>query len=153
MKKYFKIYSCCILLSLISLGACNSTQKDAKGSENNLSTIVDTMKLNLDFASIDTTTIIFTENEKRVELTGAEKSKLESLLSQCVNDTAWNNSGIMVKMVAPDYMLDIHYLGKARDNNSWMSIWIELGKAKVGNKWYLLPEAKDELFDLLNSYK
>ena len=47
----------------------------------------------------------------------------------------------------------MHYKGKSQDDNSWISIWKELGKAKFDNKWYLLPDPKDEVFNLLDSLK
>lgn len=153
IKSVFKTLPAFGLALVIAFSACNSSKKSVNTEDDTLTT-VDTMKLNLDFASVDTMTIIYIDkDELKVQIGDTDKGRVGEMLPRLVNDTAWNNSGIMVKMVAPDYMITMHYKGKTQDDNSWVSIWKELGKAKFDNKWYLLPEAKDEVFKLLDSLK
>ncbi|WP_029905856.1 hypothetical protein [Prevotella sp. 10(H)] len=140
------------ILGILAFNACNSAQNNTKSDNGDLKTAVDTMKLNLDFASVDSMILMFPDSEGKREIEKADREKVIGYLTQFVNDTAWNNSGIMVKMVAPDYMLSLHYRGKTQDENSWISIWKELNKAKFDNKWYLLPGDKEAMFKLLDTY-
>ena len=153
IRNAFKVLPVCGLALVIGFSACNSAKKNVQGEENTAA-IADTMKLNLDFASVDTMTIIYIdEDELKIQIGDTDRGRVREMLSRLVNDTAWNNSGIMVKMVAPDYMVTIHYKGKSQNDNSWISIWKELGRAKFDNKWYLLPEKKEDVFNLLDSLK
>ncbi|GAB6124121.1 hypothetical protein [Dysgonomonas termitidis] len=153
VRNIVKVLPVCGLALLTGLSACSSSKKNVQGEENTVA-IADTMKLNLDYTSVDSMTIIYTDkDELKIQIGDTDRGRVGEMLSQLVNDTAWNNSGIMVKMVAPDYMITMHYKGKTQDHNSWISVWKELGKAKFENKWYLLPEEKEQMFELLDSLK
>ncbi|NDV96002.1 hypothetical protein D0T84_13925 [Dysgonomonas sp. 521] len=143
-----------ILLLAGSLFACNQAKKDTQSAGDNTVVAVDTMKMQFNTTGIDTMTVIFTGSDKKSLINEADKAELGKLLSQSVNDTLWNNSGIMVKMVAPDYTVISHYKGKEADNNSWLMIWKENGRAKFENKWYFLAEdKKNEIYQLIDKYK
>ncbi|MBD8389246.1 hypothetical protein [Dysgonomonas sp. BGC7] len=114
----------------------------------------DTMKLQINFSITDTLSVITAQNEKRLVVNKEDKNKLQELLSLSVNDTLWNDSGIMVKMVAPDYTLIAHNKEGKADEDIWMMIWKENGRLKVRNKWYfLVEENKNEIFTILDAYK
>lgn len=145
----------CGLVSIFGMLSCNSNRVNATVSDDSPSEIIDTMKLNLDFTTVDTLKILYTANEEtQVIVQKTEiKNQIEKMLTHFMNDTVWNNSGIMVKMVAPDYMLVLHHTMKSGLDDNWVSIWKELGKAKMDNKWYLLPDNKEDLFRLLDQQK
>lgn len=135
--------------------SCSSNGSQVPAKDNQTVSARDTMKLNLDFTSVDTIKILYTANEDTQSRIKEEETKahIERILGTFVNDTAWNNSGIMVKMVAPDYMLVLHHAEESGLTDNWVSIWKELGKAKVEDKWYVLPNSKGELFALLDTLK
>lgn len=139
----------------IAMFSCSSNGSQVPAKDNQIVSARDTMKLNLDFTSVDTIKILYTANEETQSRIKEEETKahIERILGTFVNDTAWNNSGIMVKMVAPDYMLVLHHAEESGLTDNWVSIWKELGKAKVEDKWYVLPNSKGELFALLDTLK
>lgn len=143
-----------VILLATCLFACNQVKKDTQAADNNLVAAVDTMKMQLNTAGIDTMTVIFTDSDKKSLINETDRAELGKLLSQSVNDTLWNNSGIMVKMVAPDYTVISHFKDKGADDNSWLMIWKESGRAKFENKWYFLPEnKKNDIYQLIDKYK
>ncbi len=139
----------------IAMFSCSSNGSQVPAKDNQIVSARDTMKLNLDFTSVDTIKILYTANEETQSRIKEEETKahIERILGTFVNDTAWNNSGIMVKMVAPDYMLVLHHAEESGLTDNWVSIWKELGKAKVEDKWYVLSNSKGELFALLDTLK
>lgn len=152
---FIRVFFICVLVSTFGMLSCTSNREQVSVSESEITKTIDSMRLNLDFTSVDTLKILYTTNEEAQVLVddAKVKSQIEKMLTLFVNDTAWNNSGIMVKMVAPDYMLVLHHTVKAGMEDNWVSVWKELGKAKVADKWYLLPENKNDLFILLDNLK
>ncbi len=154
-KNIQKVFVISGFISSIAMFSCSSNGSQVPAKDNQTVSARDTMKLNLDFTSVDTIKILYTANEDTQSRIKEEETKahIERILGTFVNDTAWNNSGIMVKMVAPDYMLVLHHAEKSGLTDNWVSIWKELGKAKVEDKWYVLPNSKGELFALLDTLK
>lgn len=154
-KNIQKVFLISGFISSIAMFSCSSNGSQVPAKDNQIVSARDTMKLNLDFTSVDTIKILYTANEETQSRIKEEETKahIERILGTFVNDTAWNNSGIMVKMVAPDYMLVLHHAEKSGLTDNWVSIWKELGKAKVEDKWYVLPNSKGELFALLDTLK
>lgn len=154
-KNIQKVFVISGFISSIVMFSCSSNGSQVPAKDNQIVSARDTMKLNLDFTSVDTIKILYTANEDTQSRIKEEETKahIERILGTFVNDTAWNNSGIMVKMVAPDYMLVLHHAEKSGLTDNWVSIWKELGKAKVEDKWYVLPNSKGELFALLDTLK
>lgn len=154
-KNIQKVFVISGFISSIAMFSCSSNGSQVPAKDNQTVSARDTMKLNLDFTSVDTIKILYTANEETQSRIKEEETKahIERILGTFVNDTAWNNSGIMVKMVAPDYMLVLHHAEKSGLTDNWVSIWKELGKAKVEDKWYVLPNSKGELFALLDTLK
>lgn len=154
-KNIQKVFVISGFISSIVMFSCSSNGSQVPAKDNQIVSARDTMKLNLDFTSVDTIKILYTANEETQSRIKEEETKahIERILGTFVNDTAWNNSGIMVKMVAPDYMLVLHHAEESGLTDNWVSIWKELGKAKVEDKWYVLPNSKGELFALLDTLK
>lgn len=154
-KNIQKVFVISGFISSIAMFSCSSNGSQVPAKDNQTVSARDTMKLNLDFTSVDTIKILYTANEDTQSRIKEEETKahIERILGTFVNDTAWNNSGIMVKMVAPDYMLVLHHAEELGLTDNWVSIWKELGKAKVEDKWYVLPNSKGELFALLDTLK
>lgn len=154
-KNIQKVFVISGFISSIAMFSCSSNGSQVPVKDNQIVSARDTMKLNLDFTSVDTIKILYTANEDTQSRIKEEETKahIERILGTFVNDTAWNNSGIMVKMVAPDYMLVLHHAEESGLTDNWVSIWKELGKAKVEDKWYVLPNSKGELFALLDTLK
>lgn len=154
-KNIQKVFVISGFISSIAMFSCSSNGSQVPAKDNQIVSARDTMKLNLDFTSVDTIKILYTANEETQSRIKEEETKahIERILGTFVNDTAWNNSGIMVKMVAPDYMLVLHHAEESGLTDNWVSIWKELGKAKVEDKWYVLPNSKGELFALLDTLK
>lgn len=154
-KNIQKVFVISGFISSIAMFSCSSNGSQVPAKDNQTVSARDTMKLNLDFTSVDTIKILYTANEDTQSRIKEEETKahIERILGTFVNDTAWNNSGIMVKMVAPDYMLVLHHAEESGLTDNWVSIWKGLGKAKVEDKWYVLPNSKGELFALLDTLK
>jgi len=148
-------YGFAVLILILGVFACNSPKKDVQAiaSTDDISA-TDTMHLQFDVTEIDSMYLILKESEKKNLINDTDKKELGKLLSLSVNDTLWNNSGIMVKMVTPDYTIISHYKDQSDDNNSWLMIWKENGRLKFDNKWYFLPESnKNDILQLLDRYK
>lgn len=114
---------------------------------------IDTLKLNIDFKEVDTMGILFPYAINPIPIETHHRAVIEKTLAQCVSDTAFNNSGAMVKMTAADYALILHHRGMRNDENSWVQIWKESRRASVSGKWYLMPENSSVLFDMLDTYR
>jgi len=145
--------SCLLLLVSIACSPKKAQNETGETQVKNQSNAIDTMRLYLNIAEIDTMSVNFSVNNDWHELKVSDRNRFGELISFAVNDTAWSNSNIMVKMVAPDYIVMSHFKNKSQDENAWISIWKELGKAKYNNKWYLLPDKKDQIYQILDMYK
>lgn len=151
MRKNILFASIIISAILCGFSACTSAKKDTKVTDEQ---IVDTMKLQFNIANMDTMSVIFPDSNDIFTINEKDKIELGQLLSSSINDTVWNNSGIIVKMVAPDYTIISHYKDQDADNNSWLMIWKENGRAKFENKWYLLDDnKKSTIYKMLDAYK
>lgn len=100
--------------------------------------------------------VIFTDDESlERSMLREDYSQLSGLLRSVVYDTHWNDSGIMVKMVEPDYVLLLSYTNKDQDRPlEELYIWREGGRIKFRNVWFLLPaEQQPHLYDLMEKYR
>ncbi|MDR2956117.1 MAG: hypothetical protein LBV43_13655 [Prevotella sp.] len=153
-----KTYLVLILAFTLMMGmiACNTNKKvsNEEDSVDNKSAIADSTKIQIDIIAIDSMTVIFTEDDSRAIINTDDQRKLAESMITARYDTAWNDKGIMVKMVAPDYTLIIQYKGKSADDNKWLMIWEEGGRAKYNNKWFLLADdQKETIYQLLEKYR
>jgi len=104
--------------------------------------------------AIDTVKLMFAEEGSgETIMLKSDYAGFAGFLSTAVYDTAWNDSGIMVKMVTPDYTAIISYKGRNADENDWLMIWKENGRAKFRDKWFFIAENQREgLYALLEKY-
>jgi hypothetical protein len=131
--------------------ACNSLKKDNQTASGTGQS--DNKQVIIDVNSIDSMSVLFTENEKTALIDIADRVKLAKLLSTARYDTIWNKGNIMVKMVAPDYTIISKYKDKSADENNWLMIWKENGRTKFNNKWFFLSdENRLEVYKLLDKY-
>ncbi|MFV0537901.1 MAG: hypothetical protein ACK5M3_11070 [Dysgonomonas sp.] len=151
MKKILLIFA----LPLVAFAiACNPTKKDAQIQAASGIEQKDSTKIQIDVNTIDSMSVIFTENEKTALIDISDREKLAELLSTARYDTLWNKGDIMVKMVAPDYMIISKYKNKSEDENNWMMIWKENGRTKYNDKWFFISdENQPKVYELLDKYK
>ena len=109
----------------------------------------------IDTDVVDTVKLLFAEEESgETVMWKSDYSGFAGFLSTAVYDTAWNDSGIMVKMVAPDYTAIVSYKDTPSDDNDWLMVWKENGRAKFRQKWYFIAENQREgLYTLLEKYR
>lgn len=154
MKNYWKVLLLVAPFAIIT-GACNSnkaTQSEVADTDS-LSIGYDSTKLFIDVAQVDTMTLISKTGDTNQLIKEADFTTLSASLLTARYDTAWNESGIMVKMVEPDYTVIVHYKGKSADNNDWLMIWKDNGRTKFKNKWFFIEgENKDKITNLLDNY-
>ncbi len=100
--------------------------------------------------------VIFTDNESlERSMEREDYTRLSGLLRSAVYDSDWNDSGIMVKMVTPEYVLLLSYTNKDQDRPlEELYIWKEGGRVKFRNVWFLLPAGQQpHLYDLIENYR
>ena len=151
MKKTLLIFALPLMALVI---ACNPTKKDIQTQTTTEIGQKDSMKIQIDVNTIDSMSVIFTENEKTALIDIPERERLAELLSTARYDTLWNKGDIMVKMVAPDYMIVSKYKNRSADENNWMMIWKENGRTKFNNKWFFISDQNQlKVYELLDKYK
>ena len=113
----------------------------------------DSTKLFMDVVQVDTMTLISKTGDTNQLIKEADFTTLSTSLLTARYDTVWNESGIMVKMVEPDYTVIVHYKGKSADNNDWLMIWKNNGRTKFKNKWFFIEgENREKVTNLLDNY-
>ena len=107
-----------------------------------------TIKVN----AVDSMVFIPVEGEPD-RMNQADCKPLSLYLHQAVYDKELNQSGVMIKMQAPDYTVVFYYKDKSPDQSDWLMIWKENGRTKFGNEWYYLSEnTRDNVYELLDKY-
>lgn len=159
MKKISKTYYYSLFIALFLVGgmfACNTNknQQETGVKTDAETTSYDSTKIQIDAVKIDTMTLIFTDNENWETIKEKDRKELLESISTASYDTAWNDKDIMIKMIAPDYMLIIQYEGKSEEENDWLMIWKENGRTKYKNKWFFIADDKREsIYQLLENYR
>lgn len=152
-----KIYLIAAFVLVSSMIACNTNKKNQPEAEEKATietAAYDSTKIQIDAAMIDSMTIIFTDTDIKEFISKEDQAKLSESLLTAQYDTAWNDKGLMVKMVAPDYTLIFQYKDKSADENDWLMIWKENGRTKYKDKWFLLADNKNEsIYQLLEGYR
>lgn len=153
-----RMYLNIVLAIMIMTGvyACN-TNKSTQNEENivdNKPVIADSTKIQIDVALIDSISVIFTDNDSMAIIDKDDQPKIAEYMATAQYDTAWNDKGIMVKMVAPDYTLIIRHKGEEADKNDWLMMWKENGRTKFKNKWFFIADdRKEQVYQLLENYR
>lgn len=153
MKKTLLIFAVIAVIAA-SLSSCAGKKARRANSETTMEAMNDTTKIVIDTDSIDSVKLLFAEEGSEVMMDKSDYADLAGFLLTAVYDTVWNDSGIMVKMVAPDYTAIISYENSPADDNDWLMAWKESGRAKFRQKWFFIAEDKREgLYTLLDKYR
>lgn len=158
-KIYNKIYHYSLFAALLFIGgmfACNTNKSQQETAEKiNIETAsYDSTKIQVDATRIDTMTLIFTNDESRRIINENDRKILVDNMATARYDTVWNDKDIMIKMIAPDYILIIRHKGESPENNDWLMIWKENGRTKYKNKWFFIADGKKEsIYQLLDNYR
>ncbi len=143
-----------LLLSfIIGIGACNSKRANNGLPAEKETLYTDSTRIIIQPSELDTVRVIFTDNETlNTYINEEDWPSLTDRLYTARYDTVWNESDIMVKMIAPDYMLELHY--KSNAEMEFVFMWIDSGRVKFRNKWFLLDEVNGApIYGLLNTYR
>lgn len=150
-KKYLALIS--ILALAYGMIACNpkKVQHEATDAIDLEETVYDSTKIQIDMAKVDSMVLLYPDSNKpRIIVTDDQTTVAESLLT-AKYDTAWNDKGIMVKMMAPDYTVIISYKEAGIDDNDFVMMWNNNGRIKFRNKWFLINGDKklllSQIFD------
>ncbi|MCC8155572.1 MAG: hypothetical protein LIP01_16180 [Tannerellaceae bacterium] len=133
-----------ILLLLVGVISCNF--KRAAQTRNVPS---------IDMAQMDSVRIIYTDDESKQGVVPPEAwDEINRLLQTANYDTVWNDSGIMLTMIAQDYALIISYKDRPSTENDWLLIWEIHEKIKFRNKWYIVDAVtKNELCKKIEQWR
>lgn len=136
-----------VLLSVVLI-SCNSSKQQLSSNNNPMNDKEKVLDVRLNY---DTMKIIWADNEDRtVILNENDRIKLSEYLIKTEYDTKWNDSGIMLKMVAPDYTLS---LSQPSADDEWLMIWRENNKVKFKGTWYIISEdVSIGVYQLLDKY-
>lgn len=140
-------------VGLISTGCSGNTKKTAGTVAGSAMAVRDTMKIVLDTDMLDSVKIIFTDTDVTAgPVAKSDIRKMADALSYAEYDTHWNDSGIMVKMVAPDYTLLV-YGSDLTEGPDYMMVWKEGGRLKSHGKWFTLEAPYlSQLYTVIDSY-
>ncbi len=158
LRKTRIILPVCILFIALMLNACTlSTPKRVEGTAPAETGITaDSTGLFLRPDIIENIQVIFTDDETMERsMLREDYARLTGLLQSAEYDRKWNDSGIMVKMVEPDYLLILSYQNKDQEQPlEYLHIWKESGRIKFGNVWFLLPvNQQPHLYELIEKYR
>ncbi|MDL2215112.1 hypothetical protein LJC00_02880 [Dysgonomonas sp. OttesenSCG-928-M03] len=151
MKKINLLFLSCFFVFV--LASCNSQKSSPDTSENVAAVVNDTIKRIVINAEVVDSMVFIPVDGQILQMDIADCKLLTEYLQDAVYDTELNQSGIMMKMQAPDYTVVFHYKGKGQDESDWLMIWNENGRTKFGNEWYYLGEnTRDSVYKLLEKY-
>lgn len=142
-----------------SLSSCAGRKAKSANFESSTSTSMkgmnDTTRIEINAERIDAVKILFSEaGNYEAVMSKSDYTDFADLLSTAAYDTAWNDTGIMIKMVAPDYTAIISYDEMPADGSDWLMLWKENGRAKFRGKWFFVAEdRRDRLYALLEKYR
>lgn len=148
-----------IAVTAASLGSCAGRAARRANPELSaraaMEAVVDTTKITIDTKHIDSVMLLLAgEGRGEAVMAKADYAGFADFLSTAVYDTLWNDKGIMVNMIAPDYTAIIAYKGTPADDSDWLMVWKESGRAKFRQKWFFVAEDQREgLYSLLEKYR
>ncbi len=152
MKKIILPLLPCLLVWAVISTSCNFKKPVSDASGDTATVTTDSLSLFINPETVDSMLFIPIDGQPfRMDM--ADCKPLTGYLQEAVCDTALNKSGIMMKLLAPDYPVVFFYQNKTADESDWLMIWKENGRSKFANKWYNLPESnRNSVFGLLEKY-
>jgi hypothetical protein len=147
-----------LILTFIGVVACNNKKGHNETETSNIADeqgiAYDSTKIEIDVAIVDSMLLLYPDSNNPYLIDEKDWTTIAGHLKDAQYDTDWNDRGMMVKMVAPDYTTIIGYKGKDAEENDWLMIWKDSGMAKFRNKWFLIVADKREaLFSVFDSYR
>lgn len=151
MQKTILPLNLCLFALAVTLASC-SFRKSATDVSGDTVAVADSPGIIIDTEAADSMLFIPGEGQP-LRMDPADCRPLSEYLSKAVYDTALNNSGIMMKMQAPDYTIVFYYKNKSADDSHWLMIWKENGRTKFADEWYYLTEDnRNSVYGLLEKY-
>ncbi len=152
MKKIILPSLLCLVALAVMFVSCNFKKSTPNVSGDTTAVTADSLRIIIHSEAIDSILFIPIEGQPfRMDM--ADCKPLSEYLREAVYDTTLNNSGIMLKMQAPDYTVVFYHKNKSADESDWLMIWKENGRTKFANKWYNLAESsRNNVYDLLEKY-
>ncbi|MCC8198598.1 MAG: hypothetical protein LIP06_08520 [Tannerellaceae bacterium] len=149
MNKWILLGTLCIYVAW----SCSS--KGNREKENPAVVIEENKKTEIDLFQVESMQVIYTDDESILSyLTENDRVRIGDWVKDAQYDEQWNDSNVMLKMIAPDYTLIIRYRDLSPEEDDWLMIWKNTGKIKFRNLWYIVGEEKaEEISRLLESYR
>ncbi len=153
MKKIILSLFPCLLIGAVLFTSCNLKKSTSEVSADTVAVITDSLSIVINPEAIDS--MLFVPNDGQpFRMDMADCKPLAEYLKEAVYDTALNESGIMIKMQAPDYTVVLYYTDKTAEESDWLMIWKESGRTKLANIWYTLPESnRNSVYELFEKHK
>lgn len=150
MQKYLRTGALLgLLITAISLQSCAVLcKKKTRETETEIAVQKPTkMRINQPLTIIDLRIL----DSEIVTVIPNDFESIIQLMEKAKYDKKWNEMAIMVKMKTPDYSLDLKSEAQAAQT---VSFWVDGGRLKVDETWYLLKSTDSKnLADFLSKYK
>lgn len=145
-----------ILAMICGMIACNpkKAQSEAIAVPDGEEVVYDSTKIQIDMAKVDSMILLYPDSNDQHIIVSDDQTTIAESLPATQYDTAWNDKGIMVKMVAPDYTVIIRYKETSIDENDYLMMWNDNERVKFRNKWFLMDDDKKLLlFQIFEDYR
>ncbi|MCD7963879.1 MAG: hypothetical protein LUF90_10135 [Rikenellaceae bacterium] len=111
------------------------------------------IRFDIDTSNVNSIKIIYKNSQDPLLITDYSKLyELERLIRNSTYDDFWNEGGIMVKTVEPDYTIIIDYVENYDLDNLFIMFWKDTGKIKYKGIWYVLEESgRTQVYEFLNN--
>lgn len=149
MNKWIWMFILCVFV----IGSCSFPAR--KGQVENVEAGEERKEPHIDLFQVESMQVIYTDNEEMVRyLSENDRVRIGEWISDARYDEQWNDSNIMIKMIAPDYTVIIRYRDLTPEEDDWLMIWKNTGKIKYQNLWYIAGEEKTaDISRLLEGYR
>ncbi|MCC8088880.1 MAG: hypothetical protein LIO79_06415 [Rikenellaceae bacterium] len=148
-----------VIFSFIVFVACSSIRTTIpvylyKPLPNETPVLTD-MRFDLDLPHAGSIKLKFKGDDTEYEVSNMEVlHELEILVRNSTYDALWNDGGIMVKVVEPDYTMIFSYIKEYGPDNEFLFVWRDTNKIKFKGVWYVLEDGvTSKVYELLESLK
>lgn len=145
-----------IIVFVGGMVACGpkKTQPETNTASDMQEVLFDSAKIQIDIDRVDSMFLLFPDSNDQCIIAKDHQSAIAGSMLAAQYDTAWNDKGIMVKMVAPDYTIIIRYKENREENDDWLMMWKDGGMIKFKDKWFLLAgDKKETLYQIFDGYR